>query len=259
MNINEMIGIYQDRLFILFPLTTWLIGVGGFFLFTIPLTWIAWKQPIWAEKYRIQVHKRLSEKIILPAIKYSFFNHLVALLVVTISWPLLRHSGIHTGELPAWYVILGQVVFFVYLDDFIYYWFHRAFHGKFLYRWVHSVHHRATVPWAIVANYMHPIEFLVTITNVLLGPALLGSHVVTLWIWVLFRQWIGAEGHCGYDFPWNPSRLFPFYEGTSYHDFHHAKFTGNYSGFTGYLDRFFGTRSPGYQKYLEAKENTGNK
>ncbi len=28
------------------------------------------------------------------------------------------------------------------------------------------------------------------------------------------------------------NRLFPFYEGTAFHDYHHAKFTGNYAAFS---------------------------
>lgn len=40
-------------------------------------------------------------------------------------------------------VILAQLVFFVLLDDFLYYWMHRYMHeNKWLLRNVHSVHHR---------------------------------------------------------------------------------------------------------------------
>lgn len=255
MNLSQILSIYNDERFFLFSLGTWLIGTIGFTLFATSLTWIAWKQPKWAEKYRIQSRQGITKKFVIPSIKYSLFNSTLSLIMVVISWPLLRFSAIHIGTLPKWYIIIGQFVFFVYLDDFVYYWFHRAMHWKFLYRRIHSVHHRIIVPWAVCAHYMHPVEFLITVANVLLGPILLGSHVVTIWLWVLFRQWIAAEGHCGYDFPWNPSRLFPFYEGSSYHDFHHAKFQGNYSGFTGYLDRIFGTRSPNYQEHLLSKQN----
>jgi 4-alpha-methyl-delta7-sterol-4alpha-methyl oxidase len=254
MNLSQILSIYRDERFFLFAIGTWLIGVIGFTFFASFLTWIAWKQPKWAEKYRIQSRQGLTKKFVIPSIKYSLFNSTLSLVMVVVSWPLLRFSAIHSGSLPKWYVILGQFIFFVYLDDFIYYWFHRAMHWKYLYHSIHSVHHRIIVPWAVCAHYMHPVEFLITVANVLLGPILLGSHVLTIWLWVLFRQWIAAEGHCGYDFPWNPSRLFPFYEGSSYHDFHHSKFQGNYSGFTGYLDRIFGTRSPNYEKYLLDKK-----
>jgi 4-alpha-methyl-delta7-sterol-4alpha-methyl oxidase len=175
------------------------------------------------------------------------------LVLVILTWPLLYKTRIHAGELPPWYIIISHFLIFVYFDDLIFYWLHRALHTSWLYKKIHSIHHRFNVPWAVAAHYMHPIEFIITSLNVLLGPILLGTHVVILWIWVIFRQWEAAEGHCGYDVPWNPSRLFPFYEGSAYHDFHHAKFKGNYSGFTGYLDRLFGTRSTDYKEHLKGR------
>jgi sterol desaturase/sphingolipid hydroxylase (fatty acid hydroxylase superfamily) len=90
----------------------------------------------------------------------------------------------------------AQVVFFVYLDDFLYYWFHRGMHGRWLYKHVHGWHHRIVTPWAITGHYMHPVEYSLTGTVALIGPLLLGSHVVTLWVWFAFRQWEAAEGHC---------------------------------------------------------------
>lgn len=39
------------------------------------------------------------------------------------------------------------------------YFFHRLFHmNKFLYKYVHSHHHRLYVPYAFGALYNHPIE-----------------------------------------------------------------------------------------------------
>ena len=72
---------------------------------------------------------------------------------------------------------------------------------------------------------------------------------MTIWIWIVFRQWAAAEGHSGYEFPWNPTRWLPAYEGNAFHDFHHSSFIGNYANFFGYLDRWFGTESTGYREY----------
>lgn len=253
MSIATLISIYQDKMFLLFPIMTWVVSTFGFAFFAAPLTYIEWKRPQWAAKYRIQKNRK-QKRVIIPSIKYSLSNSLLTLIFVVLTWPLIYKSPIHAGPMPAWYVHIIQLLFFIYLDDFIYYWMHRALHQGILYKKIHSIHHRVTVPCAIAAHYMHPIEFVLTTMNVLLGPMLVGAHVTTLWMWVLFRQWEAAEGHCGYDFPWNPSRLIPFYEGSGYHDYHHAKFFGNYSGFTGYLDRLLGTRSQGYNEYLENRK-----
>lgn len=252
---DALLALYQSELFWLFPVATQVVSMGAFLLFALPLTWLAWRQPAWAEKFRIQTRTADAKKTIGPSVGYWLMNNLIMFALVFLAWPLLRLTGVHAGPLPAWYIIAGQVLLFIYLDDFLYYWMHRALHtNRFLYKKVHGVHHRVFVPWAITAHYMHPIEFVLTGSLALLGPVLLGAHVVTVWIWIAFRQWEAAEGHCGYSFPWNPSHLIPFYGGVEYHDFHHAKFHGNYSGFLGYLDGIFGSYSKGYKERLAEKK-----
>jgi 4-alpha-methyl-delta7-sterol-4alpha-methyl oxidase len=250
---QALVEIFTEERFLLFPVMTNVISMAAFAVFAIPLTWIAWKKPAWAEKYRIQKREADPQKVIGPSIGYWLRNNAALFAVTVAAWPLLRQTGIHWGPLPPWYVILIQVVFFIYLDDFLYYWMHRTLHHKRIYKKVHAVHHRIFVPWAVTAHYMHPLEFVMTGGLLLVGPLLLEAHIVTLWIWVIIRQWEAAEGHCGYSLPWNPSHLVPLYGGVEYHDFHHAKFHGNYSGFLGYLDRIFGEYSKGYREHLAAK------
>ena len=63
----------------------------------------------------------------------------------------------------------------------------------------------------------------------------------------------------GYDIPWNPARLFLIYHGPVYHDFHHAKFRGNYAWFLSYLDGVLGkTHIKQYLDY-KAKRKAGLK
>ena len=81
--------------------------------------------------------------------------------------------------------------------------------------------------WNTVSSYWgNPIVFLVELmkrrsfNSVILSiiglPILFQSHVYTVWIWFIVRQWETTEEHCGYDFPWNPSRLLPFYVSSPY-------------------------------------------
>jgi 4-alpha-methyl-delta7-sterol-4alpha-methyl oxidase len=103
------------------------------------------------------------------------------------------------------------------------------------------VHHRIYTPWAITGHYMHPAEFVLTGSLMILGPLLLGSHLTTIFAWIVVRQWEAAEGHCGYALPWSPSRLIPGSEGAEHHDLHHARVRGNYAGFLPIWDKVFGT------------------
>lgn len=251
---QSYLEMYKEPLFWYFPIATAMVSLVAFSLFSIPLTWIAYKQPRWAEKYRIQEKVGQSSRIIFPSIRYYLLNGSIFVVILVLSWPFLRMTSVHMGTLPPWYVIVLQILFFIYFEDFLFYLLHRALHTKFLYKHIHSIHHRVTVPWAIAGNYMHPVEFIAIAAVVLLGPILLGAHVVTLWLWIIFRQWLAANEHSGYEFPWNPNRIFPFYDGASFHDYHHSKFKGNYGAFSGLWDRMFRTLSPGFGEHLANKK-----
>ena len=246
--------IYTEPLFWLFPVAGTLVSVASFLLFAVPFTVLAWKQPAWAEPYRIQARAIGRRSVVGPALKRFARNSALGAVATVAAWPLLRLTGIHAGPLPAWYVIVGQLVFFILLDDFLFYWMHRGLHeSRWIFKKVHSVHHRIMTPWAITGHYMHPLEFIAITLCMLIGPLLVGAHVVTLYIWIVWRQWEAAEGHAGYDFPISPTRLIPFSDGATHHDFHHAKIKGNYAGFFPWADRAFGTFCEGYEEHLAAR------
>lgn len=241
---------YLDDWFWTFPVATLLLSLVAFMVFALPWTFLAYIEPTWLAKYRIQ-NKSIDVKgTFWPSIYHSLKNTFVVFLFLILLWPLLKHTNVHTGPLPAWYVIVLQLIFFVLLDDFLYYFMHRYFHeNKWLLKNVHGIHHTIKNTCAINGNYMHWFEFACTAGIMLIGPVLIGAHLYVLWIWVIIRQFEAADGHMGYDIPWNPARLFLIYQGPVYHDFHHAKFKGNYSGFLSYLDHFFGNTY--VKKYLE--------
>ncbi|MGB1275956.1 MAG: sterol desaturase family protein [Nannocystaceae bacterium] len=240
---------YQDPLFWWFPVMTSVVSMVAFLLFAIPMTVIAYRDLPRFRRYRIQPRRTGQTKMLGPAIRWWVVNNAITTAVVICLWPWLRESGIHLGELPSGYVIAAQVGLFIILDDALFYAMHRLLHTRWLFRHVHAIHHRVHAPWAIAAHYMHPLEFLLISALVLAGPILLGVHVVTLWIWVIFRQYEAADGHSGYDFPGNPATLLPGYEGGLYHDYHHARVHGNYAGFFSYLDAIFGTYCRGYLQH----------
>jgi 4-alpha-methyl-delta7-sterol-4alpha-methyl oxidase len=243
----------EGPLFLLFPVATFVISMVAFMLFAGPLTWIAIADPAPLKRYRIQSRLNKQASMLWPSIKSWLVNNAAMFAGVVVSWPLLRLGGIHAGPLPAWHVMLLQLLFFIYLDDFLYYWMHRAMHGRWLYRHIHSWHHRIVTPWAVTGHYMHPVEYVVTGSVALLGPLLVGAHVVTVWLWFAFRQWEAAEGHCGYDFPWTPTHFLPFNDGARHHDAHHARVKGNYAGFLTHVDRLCHTFVPGYAESLAAR------
>lgn len=264
--IAAVFATYQDPRFWFIPVATVLLSMGSFLLFAVPLTLLAARDPAWARRWRIQTTRGapgLSDRdaeargILVQGprmVRQSLYQWLVNNAWMTAgalaAWPLMSLSKIHLGPLPAWWVLLLQLLFCIYLDDFLYYWMHRAMHGRFLLRHVHGRHHRVLAPWAITGHYMHPVEYVLTGTLAFIGPALLGAHVALLWIWIAFRQWEAAEGHCGYALPFSPTRWLPGSHGALHHDFHHARVRGNYAGFLGIWDRVFGTEVRNYRDSL---------
>lgn len=248
---QQGLALYGDPRFWLIPMATQAIALIAFLAFALPWTLLAWKDPAWARRYQIQNKPFNVAKTFWPSLRAVLVNNLILIPFLLLSWPLLRLSGIHFGELPPWYVIVGQIVLFILLDDFLYYWMHRAMHKGWLLKHVHSVHHRIRNTSALDGNYFHWIEFVMTASLALVGPVLLGVHGYVLWLWIIVRQLEAADGHCGYDIPWNPLHWLPVYKGPVYHDFHHARFRGNYAGFLPYLDRFWGTYVPEYLRYVQ--------
>lgn len=241
---DALIEIYSDPRFFSVPVLASLISIAAFALFAGPMTWLALNEPAWLAPHRLQSRRPDPAKLIAPSIKRWLSNNAILTLVLVLTWPLIRCSGVHTGPLPSGVEIVGSLLLFILMDDFLYYWMHRAMHTTWLYRRVHIVHHRHRTPWAISGHDMHPLEFVATAGLMMLGPLLMGSHVVTLYLWVVLRQWEAAEGHCGYRLPLTAA--LPFSDGAAHHDAHHAYFKGNYAGFLPHTDRLLGTLVKGY-------------
>ncbi|MED6111097.1 Methylsterol monooxygenase 2-2, variant 2 [Stylosanthes scabra] len=142
--------------------------------------------------------------------------------------------------------------------DFVFYWGHRILHTKWLYKHVHSVHHEYATPFGLTSEYAHPAEILFLGFATIIGPAVTGPHLVTLWLWMTLRVLETVEAHCGYHFPWSPSNFFPLYGGSDFHDYHHRLLytkSGNYSSTFTYMDWIFGT-DIGYRKLKALKRAT---
>jgi hypothetical protein len=101
---------------------------------------------------------------------------------------------------------------------------HRTLHHPSIYPYVHKIHHEYHHPIALASEHAHPIEFFLgNLVPVITGPILLGSHCVTIWMWILVRIGVSIDEHGGYSFPWSPVRLLPFGATADGHDFHHSQ------------------------------------
>ena len=244
----DILEVWSDPRFVAVAIGTPVIATVAFLAFSVPYSWLMTREWPWLEQYRIQGTRARERARWSASLRLLAGNGILGAAVLALGWPLLALTGLHLGPLPGPFEIIVQLFVFALIEDFCFYWAHRALHTPWLYRHVHELHHRETAPWGLWGNHLHPAEYLVISSLVLVGPLLIGSHIVTLWIFVAFRQWESAESHSGFDFPWNPANLIPLFDGALYHDFHHRRFIGNYAGMFSYLDRIFGTYSRGYVK-----------
>lgn len=192
--------------------------------------------------------------------KYLIINQSFLLVLLYIHNYMFDYCPFRTNEstIPSLYEILYQMLFFMVVEDFAFYSTHRLLHHKKLYTMIHKVHHSYKQVVSISAEFCHPIEFILSnLIPTILGPVILGYrvHILTYFMWVIFRIFETSEGHSGYEFSFSPFRLCFFSSGQEFHNFHHLYFVNNYSSFFVYWDYIFGTVSPKYLKYVEIKKN----
>ncbi|KAI9483003.1 MAG: fatty acid hydroxylase superfamily-domain-containing protein [Benjaminiella poitrasii] len=125
-----------------------------------------------------------------------------------------------------WIIIpIIQFVLAMIIMDAHQYFFHRLFHiNKFLYKHIHSHHHRLYVPYAFGALYNHPIEgFLLDSVGAALAAELTRMSPRMSAIFFTFSTLKTVDDHCGYAVPWDPLQ-FLFGNNVQYHDIHHQSF-----------------------------------
>jgi len=133
---------------------------------------------------------------------------------------------------------------------------HRAMHpwrttsipdiGKFLYKQVHSLHHKSYNPTAFSGTNMHPVEATLYYTAALI-PVTIGLHPVhslAVIVDCAMGAWLGHDG-----FQWPGS-------GDYFHMLHHKHFDCNYGAMHVPLDWLFGTYAGSKE---EVSQMWGNK
>ncbi|URE45168.1 HLH [Musa troglodytarum] len=237
---------------------TFLIHESVFFLSGLPS--IYFERSGLFSKYKIQKKSNTSEAQEKCIVRLVLYHVCVNLPVMLVSYPTFRFMGLRSSlPLPHWSVIISQIIFYFILEDFVFYWGHRTLHTKWLYKHVHSIHHEYATPFGLTSEYAHPAEILFLGFATVVGPALTGPHLFTLWLWMILRVLETVEAHSGYHFPWSPSNFLPLYGGADFHDYHHRVLytkSGNYASTFVYMDWLFGT-DKGYRKLKAVEEVEG--
>lgn len=159
-------------------------------------------------------------------------------------------------EVPPTATFFGHLMFCMMSEDLFFHLSHRLLHHRYVYPYIHKIHHEHRVTIACAVAYAHPLEYLFgNLGTTVIGVLLLGKkmHAVTLFAWFAVRVLESSEGHSGYEFSWSPFRMLPFASDYGYHVYHHSHNMGNYSSFFTTWDTILGSNKD-YWAYVEEKE-----
>lgn len=134
---------------------------------------------------------------------------------------LTYHLGKYRGHMPAEVLpsagrIIFDIIVLIVCEEIGFYYVHRMLHHKWFYKRFHKTHHEWQTPIAMAAIYCHPVEHLFcNLLPIFGGLLILGSHVVTCWIWIASVYFVVLYDHSGFHFP--------FFFSSEAHDFHHKR------------------------------------
>lgn len=163
----------------------------------------------------------------------------------------------HSAAWAIYYLVepaIRLTIAFVIIDTWQFF-LHKYMHmNKFLYRHLHSVHHRLFVPYAFGALYNSVLEgFLLDTLGTGIAHLATGLSAREAIILYTFSTMKTVDDHCGYALPYDPFQiLFP--NNATYHDIHHQHFgikTNFSQPFFIFWDRFFGTQYKNMEEYVE--------
>lgn len=138
---------------------------------------------------------------------------------------------------PVWFIVLFLLI--PLWESFYFYWIHRMIHLPFLYRHVHSLHHRNmnVGPWSGLS--MHPVEHAIYLGSVFIH-LIVGAHPVHILYHLQYFTLTAVTTHTGFQglLMKDRNRL---NLGTFHHQMHHRYFECNYGGLEMPWDKWFGS------------------
>jgi Delta7-sterol 5-desaturase len=159
------------------------------------------------------------------------------------------------GSFGGWYYYFINTVFYVALVEIGIYWMHRTLHtNKFLYKWLHSTHHKymehsTLTPWASIA--FNPFDGLAQASPYVVVMFIVPIHYYTHMIMLFFSGIWATNIH---DSVWVDDAE-PIM-GSKYHTIHHTHFMYNFGQWFTFCDHFWGTlRLPPKEEWMEASRS----
>lgn len=220
----------------------WVLGAGYLFLYYK-------RKPGWLYQYKIQDHgdgrgHRIPLRKAVGMVLLNQFLGTLPYLVGVIYF--MRWIGYSADmAVPPWWVNTAHIIVMILLQDLFFFLNHYIMHrNKWLYRHVHSMHHRYRESIAIATHYVHYIEHLIgNLFPVFIGAMILLPHPFTVLFWILLIVVNALHNHSGFAFPWLSYSV--------HHDWHHYYVNSSYSSI-GLMDKIFQTDGP-FEEMIKLK------
>ncbi|GAB4853620.1 Very-long-chain aldehyde decarbonylase cer3 [Ancistrocladus abbreviatus] len=175
----------------------------------------------------------------------------------------------HDNNLPIWDTrgLITALILHVVVSEPLYYFFHRLFHGDFLFTHYHSLHHSSPVPQPFTAGYATLLEHVALIPILavpVVGPMMIGyGSVGLIYGYVLAFDFLRCMGHCNIEvfscriFEAVPLLRYLIYTPT-YHSIHHTDKESNLCLFMPLFDLIGNTlNSKSWELQKQISSNAG--
>lgn len=175
------------------------------------------------------------------------FNMMCVFATAIIMGNLIGFMFTFSLEIPWWSIAL-QVLFLACVDDLWFYYIHRYAHeNTFLFRHIHSIHHRVRSTLPLDYIYVHPLEWMlggagIPIACVILYFSLGAISAYAFFMFGAFKVFHEINIHSGIK-SWVLERHpLKFIGSSEHHGNHHFKVKGNYASSFKWLDKWWKTK-----------------
>lgn len=226
-----------------------LIAGGAFLIFYILFR----KQ---SQRFRIQpvfpATKKIRMEILFSLSTFVIFSFeaIFTFWLQEKGWGKIYH---HFSDYPAWWFWLSIPAMLI-LHDTWFYWTHRFMHLKFIFPWMHKVHHLSNNPTPWAAFSFHPTEAIVEGAILPLIVLVMPVHPVAVLVFLLLMTVMNVIGHLGYElFPSGFTRrpVTRLGNTSTHHNMHHRLVKCNYGLYFNVWDRIMGTNHEKYEEHFE--------
>ncbi|GMH84800.1 hypothetical protein TL16_g10031 [Triparma laevis f. inornata] len=222
----------------------------------------------WFQGYKLERKEYMKAK---PALMTKMATEALIGQLVTgpifayLLYPAFVHFGMLDldAPLPTFASMFKTFVVGYTFNDVGFYFTHRLFHSKLLYKRFHKQHHEFVGTVSFSAEYADPVEIIIANQIPTVGGVLFfACHPLSVSVWIMMRLQQTYEAHSGYCFENTLlAKVGILHPGSAvFHDHHHTSNMGNFGSF--FLDWAFGTMdhylsAGGYRGYIDKKKKGG--